>query len=112
MKCPHCGSDDVLPFEDESSHKSETSFSTVLIVAVVIVLGYITLIVTSYIFYQLAIMGALILIAWQINRYKGTKRKRHDRSAIDYMCVDCGKFFKHTYSHKKENEGDVGNRVE
>lgn len=93
LNCTHCGSDNVLPFEDEEGLKSDATFFIVLLSAFLIVIGYILFVISSYVFFPFVVFIAIIVTTRMIN-----KRDREQKTAKpiekDYMCLDCSRFFR------------------
>jgi hypothetical protein len=91
--CPYCGADDVLPFESEETHESDPSFFIVLITAVVLIGGYFLFVVSSYIYFPVAIFIFTIISAKLVKRGE-EQRKKETSVERDYMCIECGRSFR------------------
>ena len=94
-QCPHCGSDDVLPFEEEGKEsKTDASMFIVIVSALVLIFGYFFFAISSYIYFPLFIFG-LIAVATRFVRNSETVKRKTRKKPRDYMCVECGGFFRH-----------------
>jgi Flp pilus assembly protein TadB len=91
--CPHCGSVNVLPFEDEGAHKSDATFFIVFLSAFLLVAGYLIFMISSYIFFPAVVFLSIIITTRMLNR-RERERKNMEKVERNYMCVDCGVFFK------------------
>jgi hypothetical protein len=91
--CPHCGSLNVLPFEDEESHKSDPTLFIVLLTAFLLIAGYLIFVISSYIFFPAVVFIAIIVTTRAVNR-REKQPKAEKEIERDYMCVDCGAFFR------------------
>lgn len=91
--CPHCGADDVLPFESEEAMESDPSFFIVLITAVLLIAGYFLFVISSYVYFPVAIFIFIIVSAKLVKRSE-EQRKKEASVEKDYMCVECGLSFR------------------
>ncbi len=92
--CILCGSDNVLPFEDDTPAHSETLFLSIL-TAILIILGYILFMISSYIFFPLVVFAGIIVVTRWINKYNKEKARKASILEIkEYVCLDCNGFFK------------------
>ncbi|NIM15149.1 MAG: hypothetical protein GTO45_24560 [Candidatus Aminicenantes bacterium] len=91
--CPQCGSGNVLPFEDEEAHKSDATLFIVFLSAFLLITGYLIFMISSYIFFPAVVFLSIIITTRMINR-REKERKAMEDVERNYMCVDCGVFFK------------------
>ena len=99
--CTHCGSENVLPFEDEEGHKSNTTFFIVLLTTVLIIAGYFLLMISSYLYFPAVLFIAIIVITRVINP-RDKEENAGEPVEKDYMCLDCSGFFKYKGEHLDE----------
>lgn len=91
--CPHCGSVDVLPFEDEEAHRSDATLFIVFLSAFLLIAGYLIFMISSYIFFPAVVFLSIIITTRMLNR-REKEQKAMENIKRNYMCVDCGVFFK------------------
>lgn len=91
--CPHCGADDVLPFESEEPIESDPSFFIAFITAVLLIGGYFLFVISSYVYFPAAIFIFIIVAAKLVKRNE-EQRKKEETVEKDYMCVECGLSFR------------------
>jgi len=91
--CPHCGSDNVLPFEEEGRSGNDATFFVIIVLAVALIIGYFLFMISTYLTFPLIVFVAILISAKLINKQEGGKKaaKHIER---DYMCVDCSGFFR------------------
>lgn len=93
--CILCGSDNVLPFEDDSPAQSDTTLFLVILSAVLVIMGYILFVISSYLFFPLVVFVAIIVTTRLINKqYVDQAKKALLAVPKDYICLDCNGFFK------------------
>lgn len=93
LTCPHCGAHNALPFEDDSPSKSDATLTLILITSILLFIGYILLMISTYLFFPGVVFISIIITTRLINR----REKEKKESIIiprDYMCLDCGEFFR------------------
>ena len=91
--CPHCGSENVLPFEEEEKAQSDATLFIVIVLALALLIGYILFMISSYLTFPLIVFVAIIVSSKLINRQQGeNKVEIHDEK--DYMCLECSGFFR------------------
>jgi hypothetical protein len=91
--CPYCGSDNVLPFEDEERSQSDTTLFIIIVMALALFIGYFLFMVSTYLTFPLIVFVAIIISTKLINRQE-KERKVEKHIERDYMCVDCSGFFR------------------
>lgn len=91
--CPYCGSNDVLPFEDEERPQSDPTLFIVIVLALAIIIGYFLFMISSYLTFPLIVFVAIIITTKLINKQE-RKKKVEKYKVRDYMCVDCSGFFR------------------
>jgi hypothetical protein len=92
-RCPYCGADDILPFENEEDYSNDYSFFIILLAALLVIGGYLLFVVSSYLYFPVAIFVFIIISARLIN----LKEERHKKKKLvekDFLCVECGETFK------------------
>ncbi len=91
--CTHCGSDNVLPFEDEEPQKSDPTLFLVLLSAFLVITGYFLFMITSYLYFPLVVFAAIIVTTRLVNkRERQQKIVKHVEK--NYVCLDCSQFFR------------------
>lgn len=91
--CPHCGSDNVLPFEDEERTQSDATLFIIIVLALALMVGYFLFMISSYLTFPLVVFVAIIISTKLINKQEGQKKvEKHVEK--DYMCLDCSRFFR------------------
>jgi hypothetical protein len=91
--CPYCGSDNVLPFEDEERPQSDPTIFIIIVLALGLIIGYFLFMISSYLTFPLIVFVSIIISTKLINkRERGKKVEKHIER--DYMCVDCSGFFR------------------
>ena len=91
--CPYCGSDNVLPFEDEERSQSDATLFIIIVLALALIIGYFLFMISSYLTFPLIVFVAIIISTKLINRQE-RERKVEVHIEKDYMCVDCSGFFR------------------
>jgi predicted membrane protein len=91
--CIHCGSPNVLPFEDDAPYKGDDTLFLVILSAMLVITGYILFVLSTYLMFPIVVFLAIILITRIINKHH-RERKVEVTKEHDYVCLDCGKFFK------------------
>jgi hypothetical protein len=91
--CPHCGSDNVLPFEDEERSQSDATLFIIIVLALALFIGYFLFMISSYLTFPLIVFVAIIISTKLINKQE-RERKVEVQIEKDYMCVDCSGFFR------------------
>ncbi|MCP5048504.1 MAG: hypothetical protein GY940_15145 [bacterium] len=92
--CSHCGSGNVLPFEDDSHTGGDTTLFIAMLAAVLVLCGYLLFVVTSYLYYPVVVFIAIIATTKLINKHQEERKQVQLRREADYMCLDCGGFFR------------------
>ena len=91
--CPHCGSNDVIPFEEDTGKTWNVSLTVVIISALVLLGGYFLFILSSYLYFPVFILFLIIIAAkWVGNTNRERRQKRSQPR--DYMCLECSQFFR------------------
>ena len=92
--CPHCHSDRILPFEEDSHTARNDTFLIIFLSAFLLVGFYILFVLLSYMSYPLMVIILVALSSWMVNR----KERRKQRPGIirekDFLCTDCGQEFR------------------
>jgi len=91
--CPHCGSANVLPFEDEEKTKGDATLFIVIVLALALIIGYLLFMISVYLTFPLVVFAAIIVSSKLINRSEG-KKKVEKKIERNYMCLDCSSFFR------------------
>lgn len=91
--CPYCGSDNVLPFEDEERSQGDATLFIIIVLALALIIGYFLFMISSYLTFPLIVFVAIIISTKLINRQE-RDRKVEKKIERDYMCVDCSGFFR------------------
>jgi len=91
--CPYCGSDNVLPFEDEDRPRSDATIFIIIVSALGLIIGYFLFMVSSYLTFPLVVFAAIIISTKLINK-RDREKKVEEHIVRDYMCVDCSGFFR------------------
>ncbi len=92
-RCPYCGADDILPFENEEDYSNDYSFFIILLAAILVIAGYLLFMVSTYLYFPVAIFIFIIISAKMVNRKDERKRKKK-LVEKDFLCVECGETFK------------------
>ena len=93
MTCPNCGSGNVLPFEDDSGNSDELPVIILILTALSLIALYLAFVVTSYLYFPIVVIIAVIITSRIVNRQE---RKRHIRTGHkkkDFLCLTCDKGF-------------------
>jgi hypothetical protein len=91
--CPYCGSDNVLPFEDEEQSRSDPTLFIIIVVALALIIGYFLFMISSYLTFPLIVFVAIIISTKLINK-QDREKKVENHIERDYMCIDCSGFFR------------------
>jgi dolichyl-phosphate-mannose--protein O-mannosyl transferase len=91
--CPHCGSEDILPFESEEEYKDDYSFVIIILSALLLIIGYFFFVISTYIYFPIAIFIFIIISARIINRGE-EQRKKAEAIERYYLCLECDNSFK------------------
>jgi hypothetical protein len=91
--CPHCGSGNVLPFEEDEYRGSDPTLFIIILLAVALILGYFLFMISSYLTFPLVVFVAIIISTKLINRHQ-KQHKVEKQVERDYMCIDCSNFFR------------------
>ena len=91
--CPYCGSDNVLPFEDEERSQNDATLFIIIVLALALIIGYILFMISSYLTFPLIVFVGIIISTKLINRQE-RERKVEKQIVRDYMCLDCSGFFR------------------
>ncbi|MCP4147138.1 MAG: hypothetical protein GY757_05255 [bacterium] len=91
--CPYCGADDLLPFESDEEPGIDYSFLVILLSAFLVFLGYFVFVISSYIYFPVAIFIFIIISAKVINR-NDERKKKEATIERDYLCAECGGEFR------------------
>lgn len=92
--CTRCGSDDVLPFEDESAGEEDSLVFLILLAVVLLFMAYVFFLISTYILFPLSVFVGIIVITRAINKRYNTPKKRKLHRLRNYVCLECGGFFK------------------
>jgi predicted membrane protein len=92
-RCPHCGSDDILPHEIEEEHKDDYSLFIIILAALLLIIGYFLFVVSSYIYFPAFIFIFVFLSALFVKRSEKQQKKAAEVEK-DYICLNCDKNFK------------------
>ncbi len=101
--CPHCGSDDVIPFETDEDEGDETGpslfivlVSALVVLSVIFITGYFVAL-SIYIYFPACILICVAAAAWYVKKQEKYKSRRYKskkkKIPQDYMCLECGAFF-------------------
>ena len=91
--CPHCMSDNVLPFENGKERPHQDSFTVILLSALFLVLVYFIFLIFSYFNYPLMILITVAVIAFLLGRKEKKRppvKQTHDKP---FVCLDCNSEF-------------------
>jgi hypothetical protein len=91
--CPHCGSGNVLPFEEEERPGSDPTLFIIILLAVALLTGYFLFVISFYLTFPLVVFVAIIISTKLINRQE-RQVKVETHVERDYMCLDCSAFFR------------------
>ncbi|UCH95410.1 MAG: hypothetical protein JSV88_00810 [Candidatus Aminicenantes bacterium] len=91
--CPYCGSENVLPFEEEEKSQSDPTLFIVIVLAVSLIVGYFLFMLSSYLTFPLIVFVAIIISTKLINK-QDREKKPEKPVEKDYMCLDCSGFFR------------------
>jgi hypothetical protein len=91
--CPHCGSENVLPFEDEEGTQGDATLFIIIVSALALFIGYFLVMISSYLAFPLVVLVAVIITTKLINRQEREK-KEEKHIERDYICLDCSGFFR------------------
>lgn len=94
QQCPHCGSHNVLPFEEDGGGAENQTFITILLSALAIMGTYFLFLLVSYINYPLMVIIIVTAISY-IMRRKDRKKKKKIKIQADkeFICLDCNSNF-------------------
>ncbi len=93
--CAHCGSENVLPFEDDTPYKGDTTLFIILLSAFLVITAYVLLVFTSALYFPIVVFIAIIVTTRMINKHQADRKKRAELGIQrDYMCLDCSRFFR------------------
>jgi hypothetical protein len=95
ISCPHCGCDDILPFEDEDPPGSNPTMFIVFLSAFLVLTGYFLFMISAYLYFPVVVFISIIVTTRMINKHN---REREERMKVgpvkrNYMCVECGNYF-------------------
>ncbi len=90
--CAHCGSEDVLPYEDDEPVSGDYSIWVIMITGVLLLLGYFTFMVSTYLYFPAAIFIFIIISAWVVNR-SDERNKKKVVVEKDWLCLECDRSF-------------------
>ena len=92
--CPHCDSENVLPFEkEERSEGDDSTLFIIIVLALGLFIGYFLFLISTYLTFPLVVLVGIIISTKLINKQEGEKKVEKPPEG-DYMCVDCGGFFR------------------
>jgi len=92
--CPRCDSEAALPFEDEDTTRTDTTLFFVIFSAFLLLTGYFLFMISTYVFFPVVVFVSIIVTTRMLNK-KEKQRKAMRDVERNYMCTDCGAFFKH-----------------
>lgn len=92
VKCPVCGSTNVLPYEEENKKNHNTTFFIILLSALIIVFTYLTLTILAYLSYPILVLGSIAFISYFL-KSKEKKSKLKKSKKKEYICLDCNSSF-------------------
>jgi hypothetical protein len=92
--CPRCDSEAVLPFEDEETTQTDTTLFFVILSAFLVLTGYFLFMISTYVFFPVVVFISIIVTTRMLNRKEKHRKAMRDIER-NYMCTDCGEFFKH-----------------
>lgn len=96
--CPHCESENTLPFESDELQQEDSSIFFIMLTAFVLIAGYLAFVLASYLLFPLVVFTAIIVTTRVINKKQSRKREHSAvMSPKDYLCLDCSRFFKNTF---------------
>jgi len=92
--CPHCKSDNVLPFEEESRGPANESLFIIIFLALAILGAYFLFVISSYLFFPAVVFAFVILSSYLINRQDRKKKKKTTAHVLkEHICLDCSNDF-------------------
>ncbi len=92
-ECPYCGSDNILPYEDDSIKSSDLSVTMIITTALSIVALYLAFVVTSYLYFPVVVFIGIIISTRIINKKERGPGKRTDSGGGNYICLNCNNSF-------------------
>lgn len=92
--CPFCGSDNILPFEDDSGRDSDLPVLIIILTALILIALYLALVVTSYMYFPIVVFIAIILSTRLVNRHENTRKRKHLSGSRDFICLSCNSSYK------------------
>jgi len=93
-RCPHCRSDQILPFEEESGPVRNDTFLIIFISAFMLVGFYFLFVLLSYMSYPLMVILLVTFSSWLLNRKERRQQKPGIIREKDFLCTDCGQEFR------------------
>ncbi|MGE5343893.1 MAG: hypothetical protein ACM3SY_20675 [Candidatus Omnitrophota bacterium] len=90
--CPHCGSADVLPFEEDSGSGIKATLLMVIASALVVLFGYFFFALSAYLYFPIFILGIIVISTRLINN-RENRRKKRKKLPSHFMCTECRQFF-------------------
>jgi len=92
--CPNCGSDNVLPHEDDSVGVGELPVLIIILTALSVVALYLAFVVTSYMYFPLVVFIAIIITTKMINRQEKKQPRNFKSDNRDFICLNCNNSFR------------------
>jgi len=93
--CPFCGSNNILPFEDENSYKKDHTFLVIILSALILIGSYFIFVISSYLYFPAVIIILIIISTTILNKREKDRGKKIKKiKKEDYICIDCNSTFK------------------
>lgn len=94
--CPFCGSENTLPFEDDSGSDGDLPVLIIILTALIIIAVYLALVVTSYMYFPIVVFAAIIITTRLVNRQEKTRKRKPLSGAGEFICLSCNRSYKGT----------------
>lgn len=92
--CPFCGSDNILPFEDDSGSDNDLPVLIIILTALILIALYLALVVTSYMYFPVVVFIAIIFSTRLVNRHENIQKRKPHSGSRDFICLSCNSNYK------------------
>lgn len=91
-RCPHCGSGNVLPHEENPTPRRQDSMVIVFLAAALVMGGYLLILITSNLSFPLFLIGVVAVSSWLIRKQERGKKRKIQKQKM-FVCLECNQNF-------------------
>jgi len=93
LRCPRCGSTNILPFEDDGIEPHNHPVWIGIAAGILLIGGYFLFMIISYLTFPLIVIAGILISSKFIN-LRFLKKPADPQKSREYICLDCSQNFR------------------